>query len=155
MKLCDEVTEYVNEVDVMYDTVVVIGIGGSYLGTRAVCEALSHEYADHVPSKKIKIVYAGHHLSEGGLIELMEFLEHRQPMVNVISKSGTTTEPSVAFRVIKEFMERKFGKEESSKRIVATTDANKGALRELVNVEGYKSFVVPDDVGGRFSVLQL
>ena len=151
--LCDEVTSYVNDIDVMYDTVVVIGIGGSYLGTRAVCEALSHEYADHVPSKKVKVVYAGHHLSEGGLIELMEFLEHRQPMVNVISKSGTTTEPSVAFRIIKEFMERKFGKEESSKRIVATTDANKGALRELVNVEGYKSFVVPDDVGGRFSVL--
>ena len=90
-KLCDEILDYTSQLDVIYDTVLVIGIGGSYLGSRAVCEALSHEYADHVPSKKIKVVYAGHHLSEAGLIELMEFLEHRQPMVNVISKSGTVS----------------------------------------------------------------
>jgi len=146
-----------NDLEVHYDLVVVVGIGGSYLGTRAVSEALSHEYAALLPrlpgAKRTPIVYAGHHLAESGILELLDLLETRQPLINVISKTGTTTEPSVAFRVLRGYMERRFGKKEASRRIIATTDPAKGALRHLANESGYATFEVPADVGGRFSVL--
>jgi len=156
--LAAEVKQYVQELGLFYDTLVVVGIGGSYLGCRAVAEALSHTYATALsrgaknPLRPL-IVYAGQNLSEAGLVELLDLLGERQPLINVISKSGTTTEPAVAFRVLREYMEQRFGKAEASRRIVATTDGKKGALRQLAADSGYRTFVVPDDVGGRFSVL--
>ncbi len=121
-----------------------IGIGGSYLGARAVIEALhGNQHA---------IRFAGHHLSPLGLQELLDELENRDFYVNVISKSGTTTEPGIAFRILKEYTEKRYG-DDARKRIIATTDANRGALLSLAKKEGYRRFVIPDDVGGRFSVL--
>lgn len=151
-----EINDFVDSYAEAYDTVVVIGIGGSYLGTKSIMDALSGRYDEALSamgvSSKKQIVFAGHNLSEAELIELLEYLEHRQPIVNVISKSGTTTEPSVAFRVLKEYMEKRY-KDSASQRIIATTDAKKGALRSLSDQMKYKAFEVPDDVGGRFSVL--
>lgn len=157
-RLAAEIKDYIGKLDVYYDLVLVIGIGGSYLGTRAVSEALSHTYGIALGkagrhARRPAIVYAGHHLSEAGLVELLDLLEERQPIVNVISKSGTTTEPAVAFRVVRHYMEKRFGKTEASRRIIATTDKTKGALRRLADEAHYKTFDVPDDVGGRFSVL--
>jgi glucose-6-phosphate isomerase len=106
-----------------------------------------------VEERKPLIVFAGHHLSETGLIETLDLLEDRLPIVNVISKSGTTTEPSVAFRIIRNYMESRFGRQEAARRIVVTTDKEKGALKQVAREEGYQSFVVPDDIGGRYSVL--
>ena len=151
--LVDEVKTYVNSLDVAYDLVLVIGIGGSYLGTRAVSSSLQHSYQGIVQDDKPIISFLGHHLSETAMIETLDLLDVRHPIVNVISKSGTTTEPSVAFRIVRKYMEDRFGREEASKRIVVTTDKEKGALREVSKEEGYKSFVVPDDIGGRYSVL--
>ncbi len=154
--LAKEIHTYKEKIDVAYDTVVVIGIGGSYLGTRAVCDALKHDFEFLQTSEKDRkkhIVYAGHNLSEAGLIELLDALDQLKPIVNVISKSGTTTEPSVAFRVLRNYMEKRFGKEEANQRIVATTDKEKGVLRKVADEASWKTFVVPDDVGGRFSVL--
>lgn len=151
-----EVAAFVQDLDVGYDLVLVVGIGGSYLGTRAVVEALSHTHSQLMATgmqQPPPVLYAGHNLSERGLVELLEVLDRRRPIVNVISKSGTTTEPAVAFRVIRSYLERRFGKAEAAKRIVATTDGHKGALRRLATDAGYRQFVVPDDVGGRFSVL--
>lgn len=152
-RLADEIAKSIEELDVAYDLVLVIGIGGSYLGTRAVVEALQHSYQGVLPSTQPLVTYLGHHLSPTAMIEVLELLADRLPLVNVISKSGTTTEPSVAFRVVKQYMEKRFGKHEASKRIIVTTDKEKGALRQLSEEEGYQSFVVPDDIGGRFSVL--
>lgn len=132
--------------------VVVIGIGGSYLGARAVIEALSdsfHNYGD----ADMKVVFAGHNIGEDYYHELMNYLANKEFGICVISKSGTTTEPAIAFRLLKELLERKVGREEAGRRIVAITDASKGALRTLAEQEGYKTFVIPDNVGGRFSVL--
>jgi glucose-6-phosphate isomerase len=153
-----EVKEYIAKLDVYYDTVVVVGIGGSYLGTRAVADALGHEYGvafakSGKNARRPVVAYAGHHLSEAGLVELLDLLEERQPVINVISKSGTTTEPAVHFRVLRSYMEKRFGKTEAARRIIATTDAHKGALRKLADENGYRTFEVPDDVGGRYSVL--
>ena len=133
------------------DLVVVIGIGGSYLGARCAIEALSHGFIrkEGVP----QIVYAGSNLSEDYLAELMDLAATRNTACVVISKSGTTTEPAVAFRIVKEYIEKTYGKAEAATRIVAITDAKKGALKTLATQEGYKTFVVPDNVGGRFSVL--
>ena len=133
------------------DLVVVIGIGGSYLGARCAIEALSHGFIrkQGVP----QIVYAGNNLSEDYLAELMDLARTRNTACVVISKSGTTTEPAVAFRIVKEYIEQTYGKAEAAERIVAITDAKKGALKTLATQEGYKTFVVPDNVGGRFSVL--
>ena len=133
------------------DLVVVIGIGGSYLGARCAIEALSHGFVrkEGVP----QIVYAGNNLSEDYLAELMDLAAERNTACVVISKSGTTTEPAVAFRIVKEYIEKTYGKAEAAWRIVAITDAKKGALKTLATQEGYKTFVVPDNVGGRFSVL--
>lgn len=158
LALAKEVTRYAQGLEVYSDTVLVVGIGGSYLGCRAVADALSHAYAPFLGKsgknpRRPLIVYAGHNLSESGLVEILDLLEERQPVVNVISKSGTTTEPAVAFRIVRAYMEKRFGKVEAAKRIVATTDGKKGALRKLADEAGYKTFEVPDDVGGRFSVL--
>ena len=133
------------------DLVVVIGIGGSYLGARCAIEALSHGFVrkEGVP----QIVYAGNNLSEDYLAEMMDLAAMRNTACVVISKSGTTTEPAVAFRVVKEYIEKTYGKAEAATRIVAITDAVKGALKTLATQEGYRTFVVPDNVGGRFSVL--
>ena len=133
------------------DLVIVIGIGGSYLGARCAIEALSHGFVRKagVP----QIAFAGNNLSEDYLAELMDLAQTRNTACVVISKSGTTTEPAVAFRIVKEYLEKTYGKAEAANRIVAITDARKGALKTLATQEGYKTFVVPDNVGGRYSVL--
>lgn len=132
--------------------VVVIGIGGSYLGARAVIEALSDSFHNYEPAN-MKVIFAGHNIGEDYYHELQQYLENKDFGICVISKSGTTTEPAIAFRLLKELLEKKVGREEAGKRIVAITDASKGALRTLAEQEGYKTFVIPDNVGGRFSVL--
>ena len=132
---------------------VVIGIGGSYLGARMVIEALQSEFASMVHGSKPYVVYAGHTLGEDYYSQLLTLLDHEDYSVAVISKSGTTTEPAVAFRIIKAHLENKYGKSEASQRIVAITDARKGALHDIAVKEGYPMYVIPDNVGGRFSVL--
>ena len=132
---------------------VVIGIGGSYLGARMVIEALQSEFASMVRGSKPYVVYAGHTLGEDYYSQLLTLLDHEDYSVAVISKSGTTTEPAVAFRIIKAHLENKYGKSEASQRIVAITDARKGALHDIAVKEGYPMYVIPDNVGGRFSVL--
>lgn len=138
------------------EVLVVIGIGGSYLGARAAIEFLRHCFYNSVDKsvrKTPEIYYAGNSISGTYLSQLIETIGNRDFSVNVISKSGTTTEPAIAFRVFKEMLENKYGKEEAAKRIYATTDKERGALKSLATEEGYETFVVPDDVGGRFSVL--
>lgn len=132
------------------DTVVVIGIGGSYLGAKAVIDGLSHTFG---LGHDTQILFAGHNIGEDYMHELLELLTVRSAACVVISKSGTTTEPAIAFRLIKNHIETVYGKDEARRRIVAITDAAKGALRGLATQEGYRSFVIPDNVGGRFSVL--
>ena len=138
------------------DVLVVIGIGGSYLGARAAIEFLRHSFYNNLPKevrKTPEIYYCGNSISSTYLQHLIDVIGDRDFSVNIISKSGTTTEPAIAFRIFKEMAEKKYGKEEAAKRIYATTDKAKGALKNLATEEGYESFVVPDDVGGRFSVL--
>jgi glucose-6-phosphate isomerase len=155
--LARELMSLRDDLGVFYDTVVVVGIGGSYLGCRAAAEALSST-TEHLTTgggnrRKPLLVYAGQHLSESALLDTLELLEGRQPIVNVVSKSGTTTEPALAFRFLRDHLERRFGKAEAAKRIIATTDPEKGALRKLAQESGYRTFPVPSDVGGRYSVL--
>lgn len=128
---------------------VVVGIGGSYLGARAVIEAFSSQFPK---DDDFKVVYAGNNISGAYLTELLEYLDGKEFYINVISKSGTTTEPAIAFRELKAYAEERYGGD-ASKRIIATTDKAKGALRKLSEEQGYRSFIIPDDVGGRFSVL--
>ncbi len=138
------------------DVLLVIGIGGSYLGARAAIEFLRHSFYNNVDKsvrKTPEIYYVGNSISSTYIQHLVEVVGDRDFSINMISKSGTTTEPAIAFRVFKKILEKKYGKEEAAKRIYATTDKAKGALKNLANEEGYESFVVPDDVGGRFSVL--
>ena len=138
------------------EALVVIGIGGSYLGARAAIEALAHSFHNLMPRSKRntpEIYFVGNSISSTYMAELFELLDGKDISVNVISKSGTTTEPAIAFRVFREYLESKYGKEEAAKRIYATTDKARGALKKLADEEGYESFVIPDDVGGRFSVL--
>jgi len=133
---------------------VVIGIGGSYLGARAVIEALGHQFYDLLDERKHPyIVYAGHQLSQDYMAELLEILDKKHYSLAVISKSGTTTEPAIAFRILKNHLEKKYGRGGARKRIIAITDSKKGALKSLADREGYPTYVVPDDVGGRYSVL--
>lgn len=138
------------------EVLLVIGIGGSYLGARAAIEFLRHSFYNTV-SKEIRktpeIYFVGNSISSTYIKHLMDVIGDRDFSINMISKSGTTTEPAIAFRVFKEMMEKKYGKEEAAKRIYATTDKARGSLKNLATEEGYESFVVPDDVGGRFSVL--
>ncbi|MBD5460916.1 MAG: glucose-6-phosphate isomerase [Lachnospiraceae bacterium] len=138
------------------EVLVVIGIGGSYLGARAAIEFLRHSFYNVVDKsirKTPEIYFAGNSISSTYLKHLIQVIGDRDFSVNIISKSGTTTEPAIAFRVFKELLEKKYGKEEAAKRIYATTDKARGALKKLATEEGYETFVVPDDVGGRFSVL--
>ncbi len=138
------------------EVLVVIGIGGSYLGARAAIEALRHSFYNVVDKnvrKTPEIYFAGNSISSTYIQHLIDVIGDRDFSINVISKSGTTTEPAIAFRVFKKLLTEKYGKEEASKRIYATTDKAKGALKNLATEEGYETFVVPDDVGGRFSVL--
>ena len=136
------------------DVLVVIGIGGSYLGARAAIE-FSKSAFFNMPGvcKEPQILFAGNSISSSYLNDLVEYIKDKDICLNVISKSGTTTEPALAFRVLKNLVEEKYGKEEAKKRIVATTDKERGALKKLADMEGYETFVIPDDVGGRYSVL--
>lgn len=138
------------------DVLVVIGIGGSYLGSRAAIEMLTHSFQNQLTNEKRRapqVLYVGHHMSATYINDLFDVLAGKDISVNVISKSGTTTEPAVAFRIFKKYMEEKYGKTEASERIYVTTDQAKGALKEISIKENYQTFVIPDDVGGRFSVL--
>ncbi|WP_333647402.1 glucose-6-phosphate isomerase [Lacrimispora sp.] len=138
------------------DVLLVVGIGGSYLGARAAIEFLSHSFYNVLPKGKRKtpeIYFVGNSISSKYLHDLADVLEGKNFSVNIISKSGTTTEPAIAFRVLKDMLVERYGREEANKRIYATTDKARGALKGLADKEGYQTFVVPDDVGGRFSVL--
>ena len=138
------------------EVLLVIGIGGSYLGARAAIEFLRHSFYNMIPKEKRgtpEIYFVGNSISTRYISHLIDVIGDRDFSINMISKSGTTTEPAIAFRVFKEMLEKKYGKEEAAKRIYATTDKARGALKNLATEEGYESFVVPDDVGGRFSVL--
>jgi glucose-6-phosphate isomerase len=134
------------------DALIVIGIGGSYLGARAAIEALAHTFHNQM-GNHTEIYFAGQNMSATYLSHLFDLIKDKDISVNVISKSGTTTEPAIAFRIFRDYMEKKYGKEEARKRIYATTDREKGALKTLADEEGYESFVIPDDVGGRYSIL--
>ena len=138
------------------EVLLVIGIGGSYLGARAAIEFLRHSFYN-VVSKEVRktpeIYFVGNSISSTYIRHLMDVIGNRDFSINMISKSGTTTEPAIAFRVFKEMLEKKYGKEEAAKRIYATTDKARGSLKSLATEEGYETFVVPDDIGGRFSVL--
>lgn len=138
------------------DVLVVIGIGGSYLGARAAIEFLSHNFNNVISKEKRgtpEIYFAGNNISSSYLSDLLDVIDGKDVSINVISKSGTTTEPAIAFRILKEYLESKYGKEEASKRIYVTTDKARGALKKLATEEKYETFVIPDDVGGRYSVL--
>lgn len=153
-----ELNEYLSVVEAWValevEVVVVIGIGGSYLGAKAAIEALNHSFSDLIGSAGGPVVvFAGQNLSEEYLAELTDLLKVRSCATVVISKSGTTTEPAVAFRVVRDLLLRKYGREGARERIVAITDARKGALKTLADREGYRAFVIPDNIGGRYSVL--
>lgn len=135
------------------ETVVAIGIGGSYLGAKAVIEALSDSFAAYRKNNDTQVLFAGQNIGEDYLYELQDYLKDKKFGIIVISKSGTTTEPAIAFRLLKEQLENQLGKTEAAKRIIAITDEKRGALRQLATEEGYKTFVIDDNVGGRFSVL--
>lgn len=138
------------------DILVVIGIGGSYLGARAVIESLTSSFNNMLDEKNLKfpkIVFVGNNLSPNYINELIEYIGDKDFSINVISKSGTTTEPAIAFRIFREILENKYGIEEARSRIYATTDKERGALKTLAQNEGYEQFVVPDNIGGRYSVL--
>jgi len=130
-----------------------IGIGGSYLGARAVIEAINHTFYNIIEKDTPTVLYAGNNLSSNYITDLIEAIGDKDVSINVISKSGTTTEPAIAFRIFREFLENKYGIEEARKRIYVTTDSKKGALKKLAEEEGYETFVIPDNVGGRYSVL--
>ena len=132
---------------------VCIGIGGSYLGARAVIESLTHTFYNYSKRKTPQILYVGNNLSPNYIADLIDLIGDRDVSINVISKSGTTTEPAIAFRIFREFLENKYGLDEARKRIYVTTDKEKGALKKLSTEEGYETFIVPDNVGGRYSVL--
>lgn len=135
------------------DILIVIGIGGSYLGARAAIELLQSPFYNNLKKDTPDIYYVGNNISPTYLNQVLSICEGKDICVNIISKSGTTTEPALAFRIFKQLLEKKYGKEGARERIFATTDKAKGTLKELSNTEGYETFVVPDDVGGRFSVL--
>ena len=148
--LLDSIISTQKEITDQCDAFVCVGIGGSYLGARAAISFLNPAFGN---PRGPEIYFAGQNISSDYHADLLDRLADREVCINVISKSGTTTEPAIAFRLLSNFMEKKYGREESRKRIVVTTDSQKGALKTLADEEGYKSFVIPDDVGGRFSVL--
>ena len=150
------IKEAANKIKSNSDVLLVIGIGGSYLGARAAIEMCSHSFRNNLSKEERKapeIYFVGQNISSTYIMDLLDIIKDKDVSINVISKSGTTTEPAIAFRVFKDFLEKKYGKEEARKRIYATTDSKKGALKQLADEEGYETFVIPDDVGGRFSVL--
>jgi len=149
----DKIEKSAKHLRALSDTTVVIGIGGSYLGARAVLEALSHSFEPLLKSKHHDIIFAGQNICEDYLSELIELLDTRNYSIIVISKSGTTTEPAIAFRILKDHLEKKIGKLQASERIIAVTDEKRGALRSLANTNGYETFIIPDNIGGRYSVL--
>ena len=153
--LLDDIIACADRLRATCDTVVAIGIGGSYLGAKAVIEALSDSFAAYRPGVQgePKVIFAGQNIGEDYLYELQDYLKDKRFGIIVISKSGTTTEPAIAFRLLKEQLERQLGIDEARARIVAITDEHRGALRTLATEEGYKTFVIADNVGGRFSVL--
>ncbi len=148
-----DIEEAVSRMKMKTELLVVVGIGGSYLGARAVNDALAHNFT-HLKKQQSAphMIFAGHNIGEDYMHELLELLNDYSYSIVVISKSGTTTEPALAFRILKDHLIEKVGKEEARDRIMAVTDSDKGALRQLADGEGYRSFVIPDDVGGRFSV---
>jgi glucose-6-phosphate isomerase len=135
------------------DTTVVIGIGGSYLGAKAVIDALSHSFSSMLKKDHHQMIFAGQNICEDYMSDLLEILDQRNYSIIVISKSGTTTEPAISFRILKDHLERKVGKAKAAEQIVAITDEKKGALRSLAELNGYDTFVIPDNIGGRYSVL--
>ena len=138
------------------DVLLVIGIGGSYLGARAAIEALQHSFFNALPKEKRQapqIIFTGNNISSSYIHDVFDLLEGKDFSINVISKSGTTTEPAIAFRLFRKLLEEKYGKEEALKRTYVTTDKAKGALKTVADEEGMETFVIPDDVGGRYSVL--
>lgn len=138
------------------EVLLVIGIGGSYLGARAALEMLNHSFYNILPQEKRQtpqVIFVGNSISSSYMKDLYDLMEGKDVSINVISKSGTTTEPAIAFRIFRKYLEEKYGVEEAKQRIYATTDREKGALKTLANEQGYQSFVIPDDVGGRYSVL--
>lgn len=148
LQLQPEIRSVAEQIRAVSDVLVVIGIGGSYLGARAVIESLGDPFA----RPELEVLYAGHHIDGGYLDALLRYLHDKRVSLCVISKSGTTTEPALAFRILRQWMEERYGRSEAAQRIVAITDARKGALRKVADEEGYRSFIIPDDVGGRFSV---
>ena len=149
-----EINRTAKQLASLAEVVVVVGIGGSYLGARAVIEALQHPFKALLPNNKTPLVlFAGNSMGEDYHHALIDVLDSKDYAVIVVSKSGTTTEPAIAFRILKEHCENKYGKTEAQKRIVAITDEKKGALKKLSTEENYQTFVIPDDVGGRYSVL--
>ena len=135
------------------DVLLVIGIGGSYLGARAAIEMIGHSFKNNLTKEDRKapeIYFVGQNISSTYMMDLLDVIKNKDVSVNVISKSGTTTEPAIAFRIFKDYLEKKYGKEEAKNRIYATTDSKKGALKKLADEEGYETFVIPDDVGGTF-----
>lgn len=151
LKIAGEINEIAKEVIGNAEVFVVIGIGGSYLGARSVIESFSNPF-NTAKKNQPQVVYAGHNMNGRYIKELLEYLEGKEFYINVISKSGTTTEPAIAFRILKEYAEKRYGKD-AYKRIIATTDSKKGALKTLSDENKYRTFVIPDDVGGRYSVL--
>lgn len=152
----DRIKEAAKRIREDSDILLVIGIGGSYLGARAAIEMLSHPFNNYLPLKKGErtgVFFAGNNLSSAYINGLMDLIKDKDISINVISKSGTTTEPAIAFRFFREYIEKKYGREGARKRIYVTTDKSAGALKKLADAEGYESFVIPDDVGGRYSVL--
>lgn len=153
-KQLDKIEKTAKHLRAVSDTTVVIGIGGSYLGARAVMEALSHSFSPFLKKKlHHDMIFAGQNICEDYLSELLEVLDERNYSIIVISKSGTTTEPAIAFRILKDHLEKKIGKILAADRIKAITDEKKGALRSLAETNGYETFIIPDNVGGRYSVL--
>ena len=152
----DRIKEAAQKIKSDSDVLLVIGIGGSYLGARAAIEMCSHSFRNNLNKEDRnapEIYFVGNNISSTYMMDLLDIIKDKDVSLNVISKSGTTTEPAIAFRIFKDFLEKKYGKEEAGKRIYATTDSKKGALKQLADEEGYETFVIPDDVGGRFSVL--
>lgn len=150
-----QIREHILKIDVTYNLIVVVGIGGSYAGTKAVADALRHQFSDqlfNVPQRYLPIIYAGNHLSERGLVELLDVMDEYEPIVNIVSKSGSTIEPNVAFRILEESMHKRFGRE-ASRRIFVSTQSDKNPLHQLAEKRNYKVFPIPQSVGGRYSVL--
>ena len=145
----ERIKEAAKRIQDQSQVLLAIGIGGSYLGARSAIEMLKKYF--NQPG--VEVIFVGNHISSTYVVELLDYLKDKDFSINVISKSGTTTEPAIAFRIFKEYIEERYGKEEAKKRIYATTDKARGALKTLADAEGYEEFVVPDDVGGRFSVL--